>query len=71
MVQLEFDFPTPLYQLNTELAEIMDSIATLCTRRDTVKSKIHQLHNIASLNAPLVPTCGHYDLFHLPTHQTK
>jgi uridylate kinase len=53
MVQLEFDFPTPLDQLNTELAEIMDSIAALCIRRDTVKSKIRQMHNIDMVNSVL------------------
>jgi hypothetical protein len=59
MVQLEFDFPTPLDQLNTELAEIMDSTATLCTRRDNVKSKIRQLHNIDTVTSdPVALTAG-------------
>ena len=69
MVQLEFDFPTPLDQLNTELAEIMDSIATLCTRRDNVKSKIRQMHNIDPVTsdpgARIVGTTIYYP------HQTK
>jgi hypothetical protein len=38
MTQLEFDFPTPLDQLTTELIEIDASITT---------NRIYQLNNIA------------------------